>query len=363
MRKNTSLRFKITLLFIGLSALILAVFSLALFTNLQLLLYENIDEVLRASDVVEILGDRLRYVMLVMAGILAACVFLGRLLVDRALKPVANVGMALRQVTHEDLSRRIDPEFTDREFRVLVREINRMIQRLEKSFSHIMEFASNVSHEIKTPLAIMKGESEIALKSRRSPEEYQRVLEGNLEEIQRMTRLVEDLLTLTKLDYRQDMLRLSKTELSGLLKVICEQGRILAGEKKITVTAAVPEGPIHISGDTLQLRRLFLNLIANAVKFNRAGGTIHVSAEKGGDCVRVSVRDSGIGISEKELPLVFNKFYRTRRFARSEEVPGAGLGLSICKTIAEKHGGHIRAESRPGEGSVFTVSFPLRGGQ
>jgi len=233
-----------------------------------------------------------------------------------------------------------------------------MIGRLETAFAHVNQFSSHVAHELKTPLAIVKGEMELALRETRSADEYQRVLAVSLEEVERLVRTVRDLLLLARLDYSPDVFSFEVFDISAFLADIRDQSRILADPRHLEIMLDVPASPVMIRGDRTHLRRLFLNLIHNAVKFTPENGRIRVGLESGEGQARVLVSDTGKGIPAREMEKVFTPFFHTRPDGPDAE-PGSGLGLSIAQAIAKAHKGEITLQSPPGQGATFTVRLPL----
>lgn len=278
--------------------------------------------------------------------------------IRRILRPVREITRTARNINYKDLGLRIQSKGADQEMRDLIDALNEMISRLERSFKFIAEFSSHVSHELKTPLAIMRGESELALRAERSPEEYRKSIRTNLEEIGRMTKITEDLLLIAKLDYQPEIFKLQPFDFSEFFQEVTESTRVLAADKGIEVTAEPLREAVRMQGDSVHLRRLFFNLINNAIKFTPSGGSIHLDASKSGRQVRVKVTDTGIGISAEHLPLIFDKFFHYDGMESNAD-QGNGLGLSIAHSIAKIHGGDIGVRSRLGRGSVFTVTLPV----
>jgi signal transduction histidine kinase len=240
----------------------------------------------------------------------------------------------------------------------LAAAFNDMIARLEKAFKHIEEFSSQVAHELRTPLAIMRGESELALRKERTGEEYKRVIRVNLEEIGRMLKTVEDLLLLTKLDYRPEIFKKEDFDFVAFFREVFEQAKVLAQDKGIDIEFDVPKMEIVINADKHHLRRLFYNLIHNAVKFTLAGGKVRLGASVSGGKLLAVVQDTGVGIPAEDLPKIFDRFFHKDHGIVIEE-SGSGLGLSIAMAIARSHSGDITVESASGKGSTFTVILPL----
>ncbi len=309
----------------------------------------------------------------------------GWLLANRALRPVDRMTQAARRIEAERLAERLEGAEVDDELGRLARTLNEMLARLEAGFAQVRRFSADASHELRTPLTILKGEIEVALRSAREPAEYQRVLESALEEVERMARLVDDLLMLSRAD--AGALRWDKepVELDRLVEDIAKRGEILGRARGIQVGIQTLE-PLIACGDEQRLRQLLLNLVDNAVKYTPSGGRITLSLRRvggesdgpptagpdaaalhpiasspdllAGEWAEIAVNDTGVGIPPDALPRIFERFYRVDG-ARSREAGGAGLGLCIAKTIAEAHGGDIRVESGFGSGSTFTVRVPL----
>ena len=283
--------------------------------------------------------------------------FLGSFFVGRILSPVVAVTRAADNISHKDLRTRIPFQDIDMEMQQLITSFNAMIERLEKSFMHINEFNSYVAHELKTPLAIVKGELELALEQAQDNDGSRKVLADCLEEIDRMIRITKDLLLLAKLDYQPQILKFEKIDFRRFFKEIVEHASILSSEKKIKVTSVPSEEGVLISGDKVHLRRLFLNIITNAIKYTSPGGAIHLSARQDKQQLYVSIADTGEGIAEENLQKIFDKFFRIDKGEKSHEA-GSGLGLSIALSIAKAHQGRIQVKSQLQEGTTFTIILP-----
>jgi heavy metal sensor kinase len=281
----------------------------------------------------------------------------GWLLARRALKPVDRMAEAARRISAEHLAERLaDPGGGD-ELSKLAQTLNEMLSRLDESFNQIRQFSADASHELQTPLTILKGEMEVALRSPRSPEEYQRILKSALEEIDRIARLVEGLLLLARAD--AGVLRMDRktVDLSQVVEEIYEQGKVLAAARDIDLLLGQME-PSLIQGDAERLRRLLLNLMDNGIKYTPAGGRVTLSLQREGEWARLKVEDTGIGLSPEDQERIFERFYRSAE-ARSRSEGGYGLGLCIAKSIVEAHGGRIEVNSTQGLGSTFAVLLPL----
>ena len=289
-------------------------------------------------------------ITVVVTGIAGA--FLARL----TLRPIDHMIDTLKKITAENLKLRIHLPDTKDEIKRLADTFNDMIERLDKSFASQHEFIQDISHELRTPLTILKGELEVALKKLRSPEEYEAVLTSSLEEIGKMSRVIGDLLVLARFDNNQVALQIRRVDMGQIVNRVLEDMKVLAEQKDIEMSLSRQENLI-LDGDEDQLRRLFVNLFDNAIKYTSRKGKVIVMAQKDGSNVKVVVSDTGIGIPGDELPYIFDRFYQVARARRSNH--GFGLGLSIAKSIVESHRGTISVISQPGVGATFTVSLPI----
>ncbi|MCX5656644.1 MAG: heavy metal sensor histidine kinase [Candidatus Omnitrophica bacterium] len=278
----------------------------------------------------------------------------GMFLAKLTLKPVDNMIETVRQITADNLQLRIDIPDTKDEIKKLAETFNDMLNRLNKSFSSQQLFIQDVSHELKTPLTTLKGEIEIALKRIRSVQEYDSILHSSLEDINRINRLVEDLLVLTRFDNREVPLETKSLDLSILIERVVDDIKILAEQKNIKIFFSEQDGVV-LDVDENKIRRVFLNILDNAIKYTPQNGKVTLSLEKENNLARIQISDTGIGIPEDELPHIFDRFYRVDK---SRSSYGSGLGLSIAKSIVETHRGSIDVESRSGQGTTFTISLP-----
>jgi heavy metal sensor kinase len=309
------------------------------------------------ADLRDLLGS-LYVIFLILIPIAVALSVIGGLaLAKTSLQQVDEVTTRARRITAENLDQTIPVQNVDDEIGRLTVTINDMISRLHDSFARVRQFSADASHELRTPLTIMRGEIELALRSRKSPEEYRRVLESGLEEILRLTAIIDNLLTLAKADRGEGDAEFSEVDLKAMIDELYEDGSILASSKNIKV-ALLANAPIVIVGDRMRLRQLFLNLIDNAIKYTPAGGAVTLAMERQNGSVVFRIGDTGIGIPPEDVEKIFDRFYRVDK-ARSREMGGTGLGLSIAKWIVELHRGTITVTSEPQKGSVFTVRLPI----
>lgn len=277
------------------------------------------------------------------------------------LRPVREITEVAERLTHEDLSRRVEISDVDDEMLFLVKAFNGMIERLEVAFKHMAGMVSQMAHELKTPLTVIKGEAQTALRRERPVEKYKKVLESNIAESEKMLRVVDDLLVASNIEYDKEIFQFKKLDLKELLREIARKSRILADPKNMRIELVLGDEEMVINGDELHLSRLFYNLIDNAIKYSRSGSVVRICAMSGNGHVEVTVSDEGEGISDEDLPRIFERTYKRKKTrARKQRFSGgAGLGLHLCRKIAEAHRGELTVESRPGFGSEFTLVLPL----
>jgi len=280
----------------------------------------------------------------------------GAVIAARALSPVRAMSKAARQITAEDLGRRLERRGADDEIDHLAGTLNTMLAGLEAAFAQARRFSADAAHELRTPLTVLKGELEVALRAARSPEEYRQVLISSLEEVNHLIRLAEDLLLFSRSVATMGFPR-ERVELEPLVLEALEAGARRAQGAGVTVRADALE-PALVLGDAGALRRAVLNLVDNAVKYTPAGGKVEISLLVAEGEARIVVRDTGIGIDPADAARIFDPFVRLDA-ARTRDAGGSGLGLALVRAIAEAHGGTITVDSTPGAGSRFTVRLPL----
>ncbi len=281
----------------------------------------------------------------------------GYWLSSRALVPVRRVTETARSISGEELSRRLQVPQTADELQFLAETLNAMLARIESSFKRMTQFTADASHELRTPVAIMRTTAEIALRQKRDEGAYQRALQEVLEEAERTSSLIDDLLTLARADSVTQQLALSPTNVSEVIEAAFSKTKFLAAEKSVAISLNIARRDIWIEGNQEALIRLFLVLFDNAVKYTPAGGKVSAVFEVVGGVSIFRIQDSGIGIASQDLPHIFERFYRADK-TRTRKDGGFGLGLAIAKWIADAHEAHIDVESISGHGSIFTVRFP-----
>jgi signal transduction histidine kinase len=257
------------------------------------------------------------------------------------------------------LHRRLSMENAGEEFEQLVATLNAMIERLETSFLGLRRFTADASHELKTPLAVLRADVERAMSEASTQSERMVALEEALHETTRMADLVESLLTLARADEGRFDIHREPVELKPLVDDVYETALILGEGAGVAVNLQFT-AEVTVMGDPTRLRQLFLNLVTNAIKYTPAGGKVDIGLGLHPDNVTFAVRDTGIGIAAADVPYIFERFWRADRVrSRMSERGGFGLGLSISQWIAQAHGGTLTASSRLGRGSLFTVTLPL----
>jgi heavy metal sensor kinase len=308
------------------------------------------------SDQINLLKTYRIVLSLSVAGIMIVSSFGGFLIARKALTPVKEISQAIDRVSESNLSERITSDSIPEELKVLTSSFNRTFDRLERSFNRQKQFVSDASHELRTPLSVILSQSEILLRKERSAEEYKNGLTAILDASKLMSEIVQKLLTLARLGTDKAELKIENMDLAEIIHEGVELLKPLATEKRITINMSGDERHV-VSGDRAALLELFINLIDNAIKYNLPRGRIDISTRKEKEFIVAELRDTGIGIPEKDLGRVFDRFYRVDK-SRSKEIGGIGLGLSICNEIAKLHGGRIEIKSKLGYGT--TVSVYLR---
>jgi heavy metal sensor kinase len=282
---------------------------------------------------------------------------LGYWLSGRSLAPVTRIIETAERIGVQNLSRRLEVPRARDELRRLTETLNAMLERIETSFKRITQFTADASHDLRTPVSVIRTTAEVTLRRKRTESQYADALGSILRTSVETTTLLDNLLTLARADAGSTGMELHLIDLESHVKKAQERATLLAAGKPLSITVRTPGTPVWVRADSIAIDRLLLILLDNAVKYTPEGGSCEIELAAGPGQAQIVVRDSGIGIHESELELIFERSYRTDR-ARSRETGGAGLGLAIARWITEMHGGTIAAESRMGAGSVFRVSLP-----
>jgi heavy metal sensor kinase len=282
----------------------------------------------------------------------------GYFLSTRALAPVDLISKAAQRINIENLTDRLEVPRTGDQLQRLSETLNATFSRLEGSVRRIKQFTADASHELRAPISLIRTTAEIAVQRDRPAAEYREALDDILHEAERTSQVVDSLMLLARADSGKETLDLDAVDARAIVRGAAEQGEKLARNKGLKFESQMPTASIDIQADADALRRVFLILIDNAVKYTAGGGTVSVQLGASGGFAVASVSDTGIGISLNDLPHIFDRFWRADK-VRSRAAGGAGLGLSIARWIVDQHNGTLTAESGHGTGSVFRVSIPL----
>lgn len=323
------------------------------------------------EDIHELIGQLIRLYLYIIPLVLLIATVGGVILARKALKPIEDIADTAKEISAKNLSRRIEmPSRNDKELTTLVETLNSMFARLEVSYHKIAQFSSDASHELKTPLAILKGEIEVANRRLESAgaltiTEAKDLLISMMEEVERMQRIVEGLLLIAKAEDHRLPFEKEATSIYQFLDAISEDADILATDKGITFKNKFASGTesIMLDIDKTRMYQVLMNLIDNALKYTPKGGTVTMFLDRVEDTIAFGISDTGPGILPEDLPKVFRRFFRTES-ARSHggdeyTSRSLGLGLAITKSIVEAHGGEISVASEVGKGTRFTVTLPI----
>jgi signal transduction histidine kinase len=274
----------------------------------------------------------------------------------RALRPLREIAERAEAISTRSLNARLPVPEPNDEVRALTEVLNRMMSRLESGFAHISRFTADASHELRTPLTIIRGELESALGTEMSPEARVARIQSILEEVRRMSSLVDSLLILSRSEGGNLDLAKASVDLSLMVASAAEDARTLGEPMGLDVALAAPEG-VRVTADRGRLRQILLNLIDNAVKFNRAGGTIRMRLETAPGTVTLYVGNSGRGLSAVQRERLFERFFRGDT-ARSRAIDGFGLGLALSRDLARAHGGDLELTGSDPDWTEFRLSLP-----
>ncbi len=276
----------------------------------------------------------------------------------RALSPVDALVRTAREVSGANLSSRLQKLDTGDELQRLSDTLNEMLDRIESAFQRITQFTADASHELRTPVSLIRTEAELALRRSRGEAEYQESLRHILLEAERTTVLIEQLLSMARADSGRETLCLQPVNLCQTLRSVVSGWQQVATIRNLQFSASIDAPESFVMGDETLLRRLADVLLDNAFKYTPTPGSIHLLLERKRENAVVTVQDSGVGVAEEEQSRIFERFYRVDK-ARSRAQGGAGLGLAIAQWIVTQHRGSIAIESVPGQGATFRVELPL----
>ncbi len=311
-----------------------------------------------AEDVVETLTEFRSYLLMFAPLLLLAAAGGGYWLSRRALSPVDALVRTAREVSGSNLSSRLQRLETGDELQRLSDTLNEMLDRIESAFLRITEFTADASHELRTPVSLIRTEAELALRRSRGEAEYKESLRHILLEAERTTGLLEQLLSLARTDSGRETLNFTPVDLRQTLRSVVDGWQQVATVRSLEFSGTLDASEVFVNGDQTMLRRLADILLDNAFKYTPSPGTVQLSFEVKGESAEITVRDSGIGIAEEDRLKIFERFYRVDK-ARSRAQGGAGLGLAIAQWIVTQHGGSIAVESSPGKGAAFRVDLPV----
>jgi two-component system OmpR family sensor kinase len=305
-------------------------------------------------------AELLRSMLFISPFILLGAVLVGYWLAGTSLRPVQGIMDEVEAISDgRSLHRRLPVPRSADEMARLALTVNGMLARLEQSFGSLHRFTADASHELKTPLMVLRAGVERALVHPGVPSEILQSLDETLAQINQMSEMVESLLTLARADEGRAPLAVEDCDLRDLLGDVAETTGMLGESAGITVSSEMPDTPVRLSVDPHRIQEMLLNLVTNAIKYTPKGGRIALRLQDQGDAVVLTVQDTGIGIAPGDLPHIFERFWRADPArSRTGDRPGTGLGLAITKWIAEAHGGSITVQSRPGRGTSFSVRLP-----
>ena len=312
-----------------------------------------------ASDyqIRQVLDRLLVSLTIVLPSIVAVSLAGGYVLMRRSLQPLTEIAAVAERITSRNLNERLPASRTGDEIERLTAALNRMMSRLEESFHHVHRFSADVSHEIRTPLAILRAELEDLLRTPNLTTDSRNSAQSALEEAERLSRIAEQLLEMTRLEAGEMLSESTHFDLAEMTRTAVDQMRLLADDKKIGLHFKGVE-PVYVMGDPIRFRQVVVNLVDNAIKYTPSEGFITVASSQLNGKAVLEVVDTGVGIPAEAIPHLFERFYRVDG-ARSRQLGGTGLGLAIVKSICAAFGGVVTVSSISGSGTTFRVELPL----
>jgi len=280
------------------------------------------------------------------------------MIANRSLRPIQSMITKAQRISVRNIDDRLPQSKTGDELDQLAETLNEMLDRIQRYVIQLRQFTADASHELRSPLAALRGSAEVALTRDRPAEELKQVIEESIQHFDRLGRMAEDLLLLAQADAGHPSLRLSEIQLDQAIADVIDLYEPLANDQGIELTFENREG-IWMEADGPRLRQLIGNLVDNAIKYVGAGKTVAISASGQNGTAEIVVADNGPGISPDHLAKIFDRFYRVDRSRSGQGPGGAGLGLSICRTIAKAHGGRIKIASTSHEGTTVSIVLPL----
>lgn len=311
-----------------------------------------------SDDAVETLHLFRYYLWLFAPLLLLVAAAVGYWMSRRALAPVDALVRTARDIGGTNLSSRLQKLETGDELQRLSDTLNEMLGRIETAFLRVTQFTADASHELRTPVSLIRTEAELALRRSRGEEEYKESLRHILLEAERTTSLIEQLLALARADSGRETLHVQPVDMRQMMRSVIDGWQQVSAMRNLQFTSSVHEQSTFVMGDETLLRRLADILMDNAFKYTPSPGSVRLSLQQCDGSAVIKVQDSGVGIAQEDQRKIFERFYRVDK-ARNRDHGGTGLGLAIAQWIVVQHGGSITVESRPGEGATFIVEFPL----
>ena len=288
-------------------------------------------------------------------GIVILTGFTAMALAERALRPIRVITQEAEAINPEDLSARLRDPGTNDDLSRLVLVFNKLLSRIDSMVEAQRRFTSRAAHELRTPLTILKGETQVILRSRRTVEEYQATLHSSLEEIDKMVAIIDDLMLMARYESGEAAIPLGRVPLAEVVRDVIDELRPLAEARRVQVNVDAVLG-FAVTGDRRAIARLVSKLVENALFYTHPGGTVSVRLEMAVDLVALRVEDTGVGIKKEDLPNIFQRFYRSPS-ARDLRPEGVGIGLATVAVIAKLHGAQVDVQSEEGRGTSVQVRF------
>ena len=297
--------------------------------------------------------------ILIMASLFILATLIGWFMARRALSGVAAISRTARRISGSALDQRVPVKKQGDEIDHLAMTVNRMLDRIEILVTGIREMNDNIAHDLKSPITRIRGIAEITLTTDAGPDDYENMAASTIEECDRLLDIINTMLVISRTEAGVEKLNPADLDLSQVVRQACELFRPIAEDRNINLTCRCPES-LPWFGDVRMLQRMIGNLLDNALKYTAPAGSVDIAIQQDRQARRIiRVQDTGIGIARTDLPHIFKRFFRCDPSrCQAAHQSGAGLGLSLCRAIAQAHGGDIEVASTPGKGSIFTVTLP-----
>ena len=295
-----------------------------------------------------------KIIITLLVGSLCA-VILGHLIAQKGLNRMREFEDKMEKMTAESLHERINISEWPKELKNFGRKFNTMLDRIQASFIQLSQFSSDIAHELRTPVNNLRGITEIELSKEKHSDEYRKILEKYMNEYQHLSKLIENLLFIARSEHGQLVLKNEIINVQEAILNICDYYQAIADENKIQLICL---GNAEIFADPTHFKRIISNLISNSLKYTHPNGSISIHIESIDQWAKISIHDTGIGMTEEHITRVFDRFYRVDS-SRSSQSGGLGLGLAIVKSIVDLHRGNINIESKPDFGTTVYLQLPL----